>query len=231
MDLFLLLLLTRLLPLEPIVVTPSMYSPLMQVMCKRFEDGFQQSITAAAGGEIRMPGMRTVDLAFHSLKVFRRNHTMKGVPSCRAIEEHSASASTSSKTTLRRTRCLPPPSLDAFKKVDGRRSRWLHEGTLAKGLVHHIPWAGCRPDQTSADANMGGSWYGAFTYYFCKELRAGKNSQSRKALLKKVRSDLTAGHYTQIPQLECQATVRKARILAPGTEKAKKSKIDKNINP
>ena len=33
-----------------------------------------------------------------------------------------------------------------------------------------------------------------------------------------------SSHGTQIPQLECQATVRKARILVPGTEKAKKTK-------
>jgi hypothetical protein len=102
---------------------------------------------------------------------------------------------------------------------------------LEKGLVHHILWAECRADQTSADANIGGSWHGAFTYYFCKELRASKKKLSRKALLKKVRAKLTAGHYTQIPQLECQATVRKARIMAPDTEKAKKAKRVKKKNP
>jgi hypothetical protein len=115
----------------------------------------------------------------------------------------------------RRPRYLPPPSLEAFKKVDGRRSRGLHEGLLEKGLVHHILWAGCRADQTSADANIGGTWHGAFTYYFCKELRAGKNKLSRKALLNKVRADLKAGHYIQIPQLECQAAARKTRFMVP----------------
>jgi len=130
----------------------------------------------------------------------------------------------------RKPRYLPPPSLEAFKKVDGRRSRGLHEGMLEKGLVHHILWAGCRADQTSADANIGGSWHGAFTYYLCKELRASKNRLSRKALLKKVRADLTAGRYTQIPQLECQATVGSARIQAPGAEKAKKAKPVKKKN-
>ena len=80
---------------------------------------------------------------------------------------------------------------------------------LEKGIVHNILWAGCRSDQTSADACIGGSWHGAFTYYFCKEIRAGNNQLSRAALLQKIRADLAAGHYNQIPQLECQATVRK----------------------
>ena len=122
----------------------------------------------------------------------------------------------------RRPRYLPPPSLEAFQKGDGRRSRGLHESLLEKGLVHHILWAGCRADQTSADANIGGTWHGAFTYYFCKELRASKNKLSRKALLTKVRADLKAGHYTQIPQLECQATVRKSRFVVPAVKKAGK---------
>jgi uncharacterized caspase-like protein len=116
---------------------------------------------------------------------------------------------------------LSLPSLEAFKQVEGCRSRGLHQALLEKGLVHHILWAGCRADQTSADAHIGGSWHGAFTYYFCKELRAGKNKVSRKNLLTKVRKDLTAGHYTQTPQLECQATVRNSKLLVPEAKKGK----------
>ncbi len=112
----------------------------------------------------------------------------------------------------RKPRYLPPPSIEAFDMVDGRRSRGLHETMLEKGLVHHILWAGCRADQTSADANIGGAYHGAFTYYFCKEMRACKNQLSRSEVLKKVRSDLRKGRYTQIPQLECEATVRKSPV-------------------
>jgi len=112
----------------------------------------------------------------------------------------------------RRPRYLPPPSLEAFQKVDGRRSRGLHQALLEKQLVHHILWAGCRADQTSADALIGRSWHGAFTYYFCKEMRACKNKLSRSEVLKKVRADLKKGHYSQIPQLECEATVRRTPI-------------------
>ncbi len=112
----------------------------------------------------------------------------------------------------RKPRYLPPPSLEAFMEVDGCTSRSLNRMLLDKGITHHILWAACRSDQTSADANIGGSWHGAFTYYFCKELRACKNDLSRAMLLKKIRADLKAGHYSQLPQLECEATSRSKNI-------------------
>jgi metacaspase-1 len=112
----------------------------------------------------------------------------------------------------RKPRFLPPPSLEAFKEVEGRQSRGLHRALLEKGIVHHILWAACRADQTSADARIAGSWHGAFTYYFVKELRACKNALSRAKLLEKVRADLIAGQYNQTPQLESQATVRRSII-------------------
>jgi metacaspase-1 len=113
----------------------------------------------------------------------------------------------------RRPRFIPPPSWEAFKKVEGKQSRGIIHGRMEKGLVHHVLWSGCRSDQTSADAHIGEEWHGAFTYYFCKEIRACNNSLSRAKLLKKVRADLVADHYSQIPQLECQATKRDARIV------------------
>lgn len=112
----------------------------------------------------------------------------------------------------RRPRYLPPPSLEAFFQVDGRRSRGLHQALLEKAITHHILWAACRADQTSADASIGGSWHGAFTYYFCKEMRACKNKLSRAEVLNKVRADLKTGHYSQTPQLEGEATLRKSPI-------------------
>ena len=112
----------------------------------------------------------------------------------------------------RKPRYLPPPSLEAFMKVDGRRSRGMHLSLLEKEIVHHILWAGCRADQTSADAHIGGSWHGAFTYYFVKEMRASQNKVSRLEILKRVIADLKEGRYSQIPQLEGEATARKSPI-------------------
>ena len=112
----------------------------------------------------------------------------------------------------RTPRYLPPPSLKAFEQVDSKRSRGLRHGLLEKGVVHDVLWAACRADQTSADAKIAGGWHGAFTYYFCKEMYACNNSLSRAALLTKVRAELKKGKYSQIPQLECEATKRKLTI-------------------
>lgn len=108
----------------------------------------------------------------------------------------------------RRPRYMPPPSYEAFKLVEGRPSRGLYRSLVKKELVHHILWAGCKANQTSADAYIASAWHGAFTYFFCKEVNACKNKLSRKEILKKVRADLKAAHYTQVPQLESEATVR-----------------------
>jgi hypothetical protein len=112
----------------------------------------------------------------------------------------------------RKPRYLPPPSVEAFEEVEGTQSRGLGRALLERGVVHHILWTGCRSDQTSADALIEGKWRGAFTYYYGKHLRAAKGKISRKALLKKVRAELKANRYTQVPQLECQATVRNAKV-------------------
>jgi hypothetical protein len=110
----------------------------------------------------------------------------------------------------RRPRYMPPPSIEAFNEIEGRHSRGLARSLMEKGIVHHILWTGCRSDQTSADARIGGTWHGAFTYFLCKAMRDNRNQLARKDLIEKVREDLRNGHYTQIPQLECEATVRKS---------------------
>lgn len=112
----------------------------------------------------------------------------------------------------RRPRWMPPPSFKAFRDLEEKRPRSLKEKFLDKGLVHHILWAGCRADQTSADAYIANAWHGAFTYFFCQVMNATKNQLSRKEVLTRVRAKLKAGHYTQIPQLEAPATVRQATI-------------------
>ena len=110
----------------------------------------------------------------------------------------------------RTPRYLPPPSVAAFRDMENRRPRSLHTKMLEKNLVPPILWAACRADQTSADAQIDNGWHGAFTYYFCQEMRKTSNQGSRAQLLTLIRADLTAGDYTQTPQLECNATARKA---------------------
>lgn len=107
----------------------------------------------------------------------------------------------------RKPRYLPPPSLKAFNKLVGRRSRGLREAMLERKKINNILWAACRSDQTSADAKIGENWHGAFTYYFCNEIRDSKNKLPRSKVLDKVRADLIEGSYSQTPQLEGEEPV------------------------
>jgi len=109
----------------------------------------------------------------------------------------------------RRPRYLPPPSLEAFRALEHRQSRSQHTKLLARNL-HPILWAACRANQTSADAQIANGWHGAFTYYFCQETRKAANQLTRAKLLQKIRADLAVGHYSQIPQLECDAVARRS---------------------
>lgn len=106
----------------------------------------------------------------------------------------------------RRVRYLPPPSLAAFRAVQGRRSRGLSRALLERGIRHHILWAACRSDQTSADAQIDGGFHGAFTYYWAQVMRQIQNTVSRNEVLRRVRAELAAAGYPQIPQLEANAT-------------------------
>lgn len=111
----------------------------------------------------------------------------------------------------RQPRFMPLPSLRAFELIEGRESRGFYKSFGTKKTPQHILWAGCRANQTSADAQIEGKWHGAFTYFYCKHVRATQNQISRAQLLRRVRADLKAARYTQVPQLECQATLRRAK--------------------
>jgi hypothetical protein len=76
---------------------------------------------------------------------------------------------------------------------------------------HHILWTGCRANQTSADAYFNGRYNGAFTYYFIKTMTATNNQLPRKDVIKRVR-DALKGKFSQVPQLEGNATNRNSAI-------------------
>jgi metacaspase-1 len=112
----------------------------------------------------------------------------------------------------RKPRYIPPPSWEAFEQLRDAAPRGLTDAFLEKGIIHHILWAGCRYDQTSADALIDGKWHGAFTYCLCQAMNEN-STLPRKDILKKVRACLKKGHFTQIAQLETQATKRKAKMV------------------
>jgi len=108
----------------------------------------------------------------------------------------------------RRPRYIAPPSVAECERVLPLMPRGLRLRSAEKLAKNVILWAACRDNQTSADANIGGTYHGAFTYYWVKETTAANNNISRNNLLKKVNADLSANHYQQVAQLECPATQR-----------------------
>jgi metacaspase-1 len=108
----------------------------------------------------------------------------------------------------RRPRYIAPPSMAECERVVDLMPRGLRRRVMEKAAKNVILWAACRDKQTSADAYIGGSYHGAFTYYWVKETTAANNNISRRDLLTKVNADLRANHYSQVAQLECPATQR-----------------------
>ena len=113
-------------------------------------------------------------------------------------------------------RYLPPPP-DIYARLEGEEDEVKVRGFRSKkrSTMRHILWAGCKDNQTSADAYIDGAYNGAFTYYFCKHMRDGGSSLSRDELIKRIRASLVHNNYSQTPQLECEATVRKSQGLGP----------------
>ena len=115
----------------------------------------------------------------------------------------------------KKDRYLPPP-LDIVCRHEGEEDQ-LKPTTrlLRRDLANQILWAGCRDNQTSADAEINGTYNGAFTYYFCKHLRDANGAISRAELLKRVRASLRYNDYDQVPQLECNKAAAGFNVLTP----------------
>lgn len=114
----------------------------------------------------------------------------------------------------RKPRFLPPPSLEAFNEIENCSPHGMPR-RFARHLPHQILWTACLASQTCSDFRIGRIWHGAFTYFLCKEINEHQNRLSRRELLQKVRINLAARRFTQIPQLECPAAVRDNTITAP----------------
>ncbi len=91
------------------------------------------------------------------------------------------------------------------KKVTG-----LEDTAKAK----HILLAGCKDDQTSADAFINNDYNGAFTYNLCKTIRDMRGEITYQALMKKVQNSLKFNSFSQIPQLHGNEKLQEARFLS-----------------
>jgi hypothetical protein len=112
-------------------------------------------------------------------------------------------------------RYLPPPLDIEFRfadEIDNLEKRGFKKGADERARKGNILWAGCMDNQTSADALIDGRYHGAFTYHLCTHLRREPDI-SRTRLLGKVRASLRNGGYSQLPQLESQAAIKKEHIF------------------
>lgn len=106
-------------------------------------------------------------------------------------------------------RYLPPPAPieDVWDEMQGAKSL---EARKARPAVkaQRILWAGCRADQTSADASFDNKPNGAFTYFYLKALHDLGSKATRNQIISQMRSWMKEQGFEQIPQLETNATLR-----------------------
>lgn len=98
-------------------------------------------------------------------------------------------------------RFLPPPVDIESREEGGLKVKQFGFKSQQKSL-NHVLWAGCRDNQTSADAMIGNLYNGAFTYFFCKHIRDMQGKIGRSELLRRVRASLRHDGFSQVPQLE-----------------------------
>ncbi len=101
-------------------------------------------------------------------------------------------------------RFLPPPP-----EFDNKIRSFARSGTLRTTVLpleKHLLLAGCRDDQTSADAYIDNNFNGAFTYYLCQTLRENPNLGSQQTI-QQVTQQLTNNHFFQEPQHEGQPRI------------------------
>jgi hypothetical protein len=126
--------------------------------------------------------------------------------------------------TRRRTASIrfmqpPPRVIERFGAALRGATPATKVGTLVKAKpreLNHVLWAACRPDQYSADADIGGSPNGAFTWFFCDAAKASGRDATRAVLLDRVRKGLRADGFDQSPQLECRQSARDGKLFGPG---------------
>lgn len=111
-------------------------------------------------------------------------------------------------------RYLPSPwdlvACESGRKLRGKMRGGLHRASPATLRKRDIVPAdlpevlitGCRADQTSADAFIGGSFNGALTYNLAASLKEAKGAISYRKLHDATVAKLKRGRYDQVPQLE-----------------------------
>ncbi|MFO0606360.1 MAG: caspase family protein [Polyangiales bacterium] len=104
-----------------------------------------------------------------------------------------------------------PEALDAAVEAAMRRYDRKHYGLeTVRGPVVLV--AGCRDNQTSADAKFDEGYYGALTYHFTRALEA-RPGGSYQELVAAASDAMDADGFGQEPQLECSRAARAFTFL------------------
>jgi uncharacterized caspase-like protein len=116
----------------------------------------------------------------------------------------------------RRPRFVPPPTLKGLRAIQATATK-----SSTTELVKAIPaggrpvlYAGCRSDQTSADATFDGRSSGAFTYFLLQALAANPDA-TRAEIHKALTKSLTAASFSQRPTLEGPPKAKKVALGQP----------------
>lgn len=115
-------------------------------------------------------------------------------------------------------RFLPCP-LDLMATESGRKLRGTLRGQMGKAprgrkrksdIVHadirEMLITGCRDTQTSADADIGGTFNGALTYYLVESIKEVNGELSYRQLQQRTAAKLKSEDFDQVPQLEGERT-------------------------
>jgi metacaspase-1 len=125
-------------------------------------------------------------------------------------------ASSEDGVKLFRNRYLPPPA-DIVCRYQGDEDRLLAPRSFRSDesiTLNHVLWAGCRDNQTSADAFIDGRYNGAFSYYFCKHIRENRGNITRSELISRISDSLDHNDYSQLPQLECRENIKSEKVFS-----------------
>jgi hypothetical protein len=113
------------------------------------------------------------------------------------------------KGNIKNRKLIPPIDIECRHQGEEHKLNPVRSFRSNKLIIlNHILWAGCKDNQTSADAQIDGRYNGAFTYYFCKHIRESRGNITRDELHGRITNSLTYNDYSQTPQLECNNNLR-----------------------
>lgn len=124
-------------------------------------------------------------------------------------------------------RYLPSPwdlvACESGRNLRGVRRSGLHKASMAARRTRDIVSAdlpevlisGCRADQTSADAFIGGSYNGALTFNLAASINEAKGRLTYRQLHDATIAKLKRGRYAQVSQLECTRARLDQPFLSP----------------